>query len=220
MLHQFLSSNREKLIEHCRTLAVGRGQAPFPAEEQAHGIPVFFSQLIQTLRDDEANDSTVDSAKPTIGQPEKQRPTTLSNTAKSYGEELLMRGYTIDQVVHAYGDVCQAVTDLANKTHTPIAAGEFKIFNLCLDNAIAAAVKEFDRQRDREVRNSGNIVLNAQLQHLAQELRTNVGTVMLAIAVVRRGTVGMNGATASIIDSTLIAMRDLCDETLIESRTH
>ena len=79
---------------------------------------------------------------------------------------------------------------------------------------------EFDRQRDRVVRDSGNIALNARLQHLAQELRINVSTVMLAIAVVKRGTVGINGATASLIDSALVAMRDLCDETLTEARRH
>lgn len=220
MLHQFLSSNRDSLIEHCRTLAAERGPIPLPAEELQHGIPVFLNQLIKTLRDDEANNLGGETAKPTIGRSEKPQPTALSNTAKRYGEELLKHGYTVDQVVHAYGDVCQAVTELANKRHAPIAASEFKIFNLCLDNAIAAAVTEFDRQRDRVVRNSGNIALNERLQHLAQELRINVSTVMLAIAVVKRGTVGTQGATAGLIDSTLVAMRDLCDETLIEARRH
>lgn len=220
MLHQFLSSNRDKLIEHCRTLALERSPMPLPVEELAHGIPIFFNQLIKTLRDDEANNLRSETAKPMIGLSEKQRPTTLSNTAKRYGVELLKRGYTVEQVVHAYGDVCQAVTELAHKRHAPIAASEFKIFNHCLDHAIAAAVTEFDRQRDRVVRDSGNIALNERLQHLALELRTNVSTVMLAIAVVKRGTVGINGATAGPIDSTLVAMRDLCDETLIEARRH
>jgi hypothetical protein len=44
-------------------------------------------------------------------------------------------GYTIDQVVHDYGDVCQAVTELASEQNTFIAVDEFHTLNrLCSAN--------------------------------------------------------------------------------------
>ena len=144
----------------------------------------------------------------------------MSKTATKHGRELLERGYTIDQVVHAYGDVCQAVTELASEGDTQIGAEEFKTFNGCLDNAIAAAVTEFDRKREEVVWKSGNTVVNERLLFLAQEVRNSVGNAMLAVAVIKRGAVGTSGATAGVLDRSLISIRDFCDEALSEARPH
>lgn len=219
MLHEFLTSNREQLIAHCHALAATRAPQRLLSTEIKHGIPVFLDQLIDTLRD-EQDASKDDPAQMDSVPTEKQRPTPLSNTATKHGRELLERGYTVDQVVHAYGDVCQAVTELASEGDLPIAAEEFKIFNGCLDNAIAAAVTEFDRKRGEVVWETGNTAVNERLLFLAQEIRNSVGAAMLAVAVIKRGTVGMNGATAGVLDRSLVAIRDLCDESLIESRPH
>ena len=59
------------------------------------------------------------------------------------------------QVVHGYGDVCQAVTELAMELESPISADEFKTLNRCLDEAIAQAVTEFARQRDLSASDRG-----------------------------------------------------------------
>lgn len=196
MLHQFLMSHRETLIEHCQILAANRGPLKISAEGMRYGVPIFLNQLIDRLRDDQEVCPVGDLATAANGHTEKQQPTKLTNSATAHGRELLDRGYTIDQVIHAYGDVCQAVTDLASNSKAPISAHEFKIFNLCLDNAIAAAVTEFGRERDQALLESVNIAGNARLQVLAQELRNSVGTAMLSVAVIKRGTVGLQGATA------------------------
>jgi hypothetical protein len=60
---------------------------------------------------------------------------------------LLRQGFTVSQVVHDYGDVCQSITELAVETHAPISAEDFRVLNGCLDNAIAGAVTEFGRER-------------------------------------------------------------------------
>lgn len=59
--------------------------------------------------------------------------------------ELERRGYTVDQVVHDYRDVYQAVTDLAIEQNTSIDSDDFRILNGCLDNAIAGAVTAFGK---------------------------------------------------------------------------
>ena len=37
----------------------------------------------------------------------------LSSTALLHGQDLLLRGFTVSQVMHDYGDVCQSITELA-----------------------------------------------------------------------------------------------------------
>ena len=54
----------------------------------------------------------------------------------------------MSQVVHDYGDVCQAITDLAVEAAKPISADDFRTLNRCLDDAIAGAVTEYGRERD------------------------------------------------------------------------
>ena len=69
-------------------------------------------------------------------------------TATAHGKDLLTLGYSVDQVVHDYGDLCQAITDLAFERDAPFAIDEFRTLNRCLDNAIADAVTEFSFQRE------------------------------------------------------------------------
>ena len=72
----------------------------------------------------------------------------MTHSAQRHGGDLKQAGFTVGQVVHGYGDVCQAVTELAMELESPISADEFKTLNRCLDEAIAQAVTEFARQRD------------------------------------------------------------------------
>ena len=76
-------------------------------------------------------------------------------------------GFSVSQVVHGYGDVFQAVTELALESATPIATDELRIFNLCLDQAIASAVTEYGRQREEGLSRQST----ERLGTLAHELR-------------------------------------------------
>lgn len=40
----------------------------------------------------------------------------ISKSAIKHGHDLLRQGFTVSQVVHDYGDVCQAITELAGGT--------------------------------------------------------------------------------------------------------
>ena len=53
-----------------------------------------------------------------------------------------LQGFTVSQVVHDYGDVCQSITDLALQLNAPINVEDFRTLNRCLDDAIASAVTE------------------------------------------------------------------------------
>ena len=64
----------------------------------------------------------------------------IGNSAAKHGNELQHRGFTVEQVVHEYGDLWQAITGLAIKESAQITADELHTLNRCLDNAIASAV--------------------------------------------------------------------------------
>jgi hypothetical protein len=48
--------------------------------------------------------------------------------------------FNVTQVVHDYGDICHAITEIAIEQHAPITVEEFHTLNRCLDTAIAEAV--------------------------------------------------------------------------------
>src|SRR6186713_457336 len=112
MLHTFLNSNREELVSRCRA-KVAKRRAPRATEKELeYGIPAFLTQLTEILRQENlgSNGESVsgpsESAEPSID-------TGIGQTACIHGTELLLRGFTVDQVVHDYGDLCQAITELA-----------------------------------------------------------------------------------------------------------
>jgi len=69
----------------------------------------------------------------------------MINMAALHGRDLFEQGFTVEQVIRDYGDVCQAVTGLAVETGSLITSKEFRTFNRCLDDAIVGAVREYSQ---------------------------------------------------------------------------
>jgi signal transduction histidine kinase len=142
----------------------------------------------------------------------------IGESAAMHGRELLQHGFTVDQVVHDYGDLCQAITDLAFEQAAPISTNEFRTLNRCLDNAIADAVTEFSYQRDTLVADKAAQGLNERLGFLAHELRNLINTATLALKAIKAGNVGAAGATGAVLDRSLIGLRNLIDRSLADVR--
>ena len=129
---------------------------------------------------------------------------------------MLRLGFTVDQVVHDYGDVCQAVTELAVEQNI-IAAGEFRTLNRCLDNAIADAVTSFGSAHEVLLEDQAE-TLHQRLHYYALEHRRLVDIALQAYAVIKSGQVGATGATSTLLVNTLEDLRSLTDRTLPEIR--
>ena len=86
---------------------------------------------------------------------------------------------------HDYGDLCQAVTELAHEKEAAITVDEFHTFNRCLDNAIADAVTEFGLQRDQIRTEERAASMNERLGNLAHELRNRLSSGMLAFQAIK-----------------------------------
>jgi len=216
MLHEFLSQHTADLIDRCREKVALRSPGA-PPRELKFGITPFLQQLIKTLRIEQTADP-MDSRKvsgPAGGQTAFSE---LGETATKHGRELMTHGYTVEEVVHDYGDLCQAITDLAVELNTPIGTDEFRTLNRCLDNAIAVAVTEFDYQRDYSVAEQQSLALNERLGTLAHELRNQLTTATLALAMIKDGSVGFAGATGAVLERSLVGLRTLIDRSLAEVR--
>jgi len=216
VLHEFLTANRAELIERC-VVKVAQRPAPEPVDDELeHGIPSFLDQLIKTLRLEGAADSG--GSLEVSGSPGGTLPSEIGTTAAHHGRELLAHGFTVEQVVHDYGDLCQAITDLAFERALPLQIDEFRTLNRCLDNAIAHAVSEFAGERDRLAGERGERALDERLALLGRELRTHVSTASVALAALKSGNFGLTGATGAALDRSLIALRQLIDRSLADVR--
>jgi signal transduction histidine kinase len=201
LLHEFLTLHRDEIIARSRQKVATR-MAPRPtAAELEHGVPLFLEQLVDTLQREQETAA-------------RKTSTEMTKSAQRHGGELKEAGFTVGQVVHGYGDVCQAVTELAMELEIPISADEFKTLNRCLDEAIAEAVTEFARQRDLSVSDRGT----ERLGFFAHELRNLLSNAMLAFEVLKTGTVGVGGSTGQVLGRNLVALRDLIDRSLAEVR--
>jgi hypothetical protein len=100
-------------------------------------------------------------------------------------------------VVHNYGDVCQAITEMATQQDANISANDFRMLNHCLDNAIASAVTEFNRDDEPSLNEAADH--HEQVMMLARLLRNSIRTGVLAMEAVKSGLVGMAGSTGGLL---------------------
>ena len=211
MLHDFLMSNRRVLIDRCRVMVGSRSDPKATDDELAHGIPTFLDQLIQTLTLEQTLESQNSSL--TARNARGEVASDVGTTAALHGRDLFHEGFTIEQVVRDYGDVCQAVTNLAFETGAQISVDEFRTFNRCLDNAIAGAVTEYAKHTPAS--NDDNLrASNSSLKLLARELRSHLHTVILAVTAMKAGSVGTGGATAAVLDQSLAEMRNIIERSI------
>jgi hypothetical protein len=200
ILHEFLTVYRDAIIDRTRARLLAR---PWPSASDAeleHGVPLFLTQLAETLKRE--------------GTASPFSSNAIGTTATRHGGELQALGFSISQVVHDYGDICQAVTELALEQRAPITAAEFHTLNRCLDTAIAEAVTEHERVSVErasldELERSGEV---------AHEIRNLVGTASMAFQMLKRGSVAVNGSTGAVLGRSLMDLSAFVESMLSDIR--
>ena len=198
MLHEFLQINRIEILELSAEKTKLLAGFRVDSEQLKLGLPLFYEQLIKVLEQKLSNHPRED----------------MLTDAASHGKEFLNLGYSLSHVVHSYGSMCQAITELATRKNANISPDEFNILNGCLDIAIASAVSEFqfrsnEATEEREVKHLG---------FLAHELRNALSNATVAHEMIKSGHVGVGGSTASVLEANLVCMRNLIDRSLSEVR--
>lgn len=197
MLCQFLNTHHEKILTRSKEKAVSRRAPRATDEEIIRGIPIFFLQLVEQLCDGGASDNVA-----------------LNLAATAYGKNSLADGFTIGEVVHAYGDICQAVTEVATEQDAPITSDEFRTLNLCLDNAIASAVSSYANQERLDASSKEQ----ERFGFFAHEIRNALTSAVIAFAQIKDGKVGANGNTSIVLGRSLARITALINKTLTAIR--
>ncbi len=207
------------MIRRCRSKVGQRCSPPATPLELEHGVPRFLEQLVEALRCEQTNPVPQFNAGSASSR-QKSASAEGTRTASSDGDGLFEQGYTVGQVVHGYGDVCQAITELAIEADASVTMREFRTFNRLLDNVIADAVSSYVRHREPSASNQGafDLLLHQQLGSLAEEQRKLIDTALNALDAVRFGDIGLMGATGAVLDDSLKKLRDLIDSSLPELR--
>ena len=195
-LDQFLKDNRAELIQRARAKVADRSSPPADPAELEHGVPLFLSQLSDTLADQGGGGTDHSTRATRTAEP------SITESAARHGRDLLKFGFTIEQVVHDYGDVCQAVTELAEARGATLSIAEFHTLNRCLDNAMADAVASFGSGRqtsiDLQVQS-----LQQRLAAFAVEYQRLTEIAVQSFTAINTGNIGVSGATGALLAHTL-----------------
>jgi hypothetical protein len=143
----------------------------------------------------------------------RSRNPEIAKTATRHGHDLLRQGFSVSQVVHDYGDVRQAITELAMDLAAPISTDDFHNLNRCLDEAIAGAVTQYEHDQYLDDEAAGD---SERLGVLARELRHTIHNANVALEIITSGRVGVSGSTGTTLVRSLSSAQDLIDR-LIEA---
>lgn len=171
---------------------------------------MFLQQLIDALADRPS--APADDANSEV---RTRFPAEIGRTAALHGAELLRRGFNVDQVVHNYGDVCQAITETAIKLDRAIDPNDFRILNGCLDSAIAGAVTAFARGH-QEASDDRYNKKHERLTVLRHEYQRLVDIAIQAFMAMRSGSLGLSGPTGGLLMHALTELQLLSEQPDVE----
>ena len=218
-MYAFLSENRDALIASCKLKVFNRPRRAATDAQLANGVPLFLDQLTRMLEADEVVEpaQSLRSSGPAWGDMKIFSEIGVSATA--HGKDLLKLGFTVDQVVYDYGDLSQALAELAHERHAPFTTEEFRTLNRCVDSAIAFAVAGFSSERDAVVRRQHHADAHERVGFLVHEIRNALSTATLAVSALELGNMTLSGATGAVLKRSLASLNTLITRSLVEVRS-
>jgi signal transduction histidine kinase len=198
MLHSFIAEHQSEINDRVARRLRMR-DARNPGDAPPREVTAFLGQLSNSLR--HRREPLAES-------------TEIGATAMRHGANLMRAGKPATEAVQAYGDVCQAVTQLATEQSIEISAADFGVFNSCLDHAIGNAVGEHARITE-ESRAADEV---QRLGHAAHELRDHLQTARLAFETLRRSLRLADDVSGMMLGRSLMNLTAVVDRTLADVR--
>lgn len=206
-LFSLLTERRQEILERCREKMNEVMGSRSSTQSLDEGLPILYEELVEVLRI-----SLTDTS------PEARHrfvtDTVKVSGSRKHAQESYRLGYTVSQLVHGYGCICQAITEFADEVDSPIRSTEFSQLNLCLDVAIAQAVSEFG---ELSLESAGKAE-SLRLGLLVHELRNYLSNAMMAHEMISRGGVGAAGATSLVLANAHQHMKYIVDRAMVEVR--
>ncbi|HLL25676.1 MAG TPA: hypothetical protein VK427_26245, partial [Kofleriaceae bacterium] len=170
-----------------------------PDDELLDTLPGFLDELATAL--------LADSGQPVPGA----RPATLGETrASQHGVTRRRQGFNFDRVVHDYGVMCDAIHTVSIRCQEVTALREMQILNRCVDEATALACEGFLRHEGAHA--------DPAAAATAAEIHSALSSASLAFALIRKGRVAVDGATANVIERNLARVAERITALLAEVR--
>jgi len=212
MLYEFINTNRDWLLKRCSQLRIARSQAT-QDDRSDEGVGLFLDQLAEALKmeHEQGKDSSQDISGSAIGFPSHFA---VGTGAAAQGKSMESLNLSLNDVVHCYGDVCNAIVELALQQSMSFGVGEYRMLNRCLDNAVSSAVAEFSYQRDSTTATVRDQAEDMRLAAIANELHNQLGTATLAVAALRARELTLGGTTGNILERSLLSLGKLVDDML------
>lgn len=217
-MHRFLANNRVELIARCMANVAHRSSRTATEEQLRTGVPLLIAQLQRTLLAEEAGQAGELVTCSGASDGKVQVRSEAGVTAAAHGKQLLELGFSLDQVVHGYGDLCQAAKELAVERDAPFPLGQLRALDRCLDNALADAVRELSVQCDASIASQQAAQVNGRLGVFVHELRHSLETATLAIKALEMGNLPLSGATGGVLKRSHAALKVLVEDALDEVR--
>jgi hypothetical protein len=197
MLRSFIVDHRSEILKKAHLRVLSRMPVALGAEH--HGLPVFLDQVCEALQRHQGVQRELD-----------QEAMVLS--ASQHGDEMFHNGLTLTQVVQDYGDARHVVSDLIMDRHWYVSMDDLQVLNSCVDDAIAGAVSEFDRQCNLCTWKGGV----ERIGMLAHEMRNVIQAASITFESIKRGTVAARGATSVMHERSLKRMNALVERSIAD----
>jgi hypothetical protein len=202
VLHDFLTTERDTILMAVKEMALATQGSRIVSRDLDDGGSLFYDELIGLMHRDQPFELHAEKGIHTL-QSEKR------------GKEYRRLGYTISEVVSGYGNLCQAITQLATHRGNEITSREFRQLNLSLDTAIAEAVTEYAKARlvecsDLETR---------RLDHIASELSACQDIIAELLKMGESTTAESWNRMGGSLQQSLQAMVDYIECALVEVRS-
>lgn len=209
MLHEFLSKYQPEIIQLCRNKVTADSGTKPTSELLEKGLPIFYKELVSILERSSSTDSSITNVPET-----HLNNMIIKGGAATHGKESLRLGYTISQVVHSYGAVCQSITEFVQTKSYTITSQEFQGLNLSLDCAIAEALTEYQKSESEKA-----VKMEIKrLGFLMHELKNSLSAATAAHQMIQKGLVGGAGVTAEVMSRSHDRMRRLIESADVEIR--
>jgi hypothetical protein len=218
MLHELLTANRNEVINRCRHRATARAPALVSDAAARFGVPCVLDQLIGVLQSQCVHAPQTGTDTTRRPRDEESDLTEIDRMAARHGSELSLLGFTVNDVVQDYGDLCQTITEVALERGATIQVGEFRTLNRCLDRGIASALTEYSTVRLAQSDTSGADRLHEALGILAHEVRNFVLSARLAARVIRRDCPVSTGKSLGVLERSLEGLQILVERSLADLR--
>jgi hypothetical protein len=201
MLHGFLAENFDDLVARAQVKGAARRSPSTATGGLEPGVSLLLAQLGAALRGEPSTVSGAASAAPDGDD---------APVAARAARTLLERGWTVSQIVHDYGDLREAIAELAAEQGRPVAPEVLGALSRGIDRAIADAVEAYAHLKDeatshREV---------ARLGQVGHDLRNQLQTALLSFRALRTGKADVGGGAGDALGRSLARLGDLIETRL------